>query len=140
MAALILIVMLFLHVYADYSLQGILADMKQRSWWIEKLGIKYAKEPENSMYSKDYLVALITHAFEWTFVVMIPMLYFCVKNSCEMPMIIVYVVLLVSETGVHAEIDNDKANNKILSLAGDQFLHIVQVFFIWFIWLISFGY
>lgn len=140
MAVIIICVMLFLHVFADYSLQGILADMKQKSWWIEKLGMKDAKELVNSKYSKDYLVALITHAFEWTFVVMIPMLYFCVKNSCEMPMIFAYVFLLVTETAIHAGIDNDKANNKILSLVGDQFLHIVQVFSIWFVWLISFGY
>ena len=33
MKILVLFLMLFLHVVDDYYLQGILASMKQKSWW-----------------------------------------------------------------------------------------------------------
>lgn len=47
---LLLILMLFDHVIDDFGLQGIMASMKQKSWW----------ERNNSanMYKYDYIVAL----------------------------------------------------------------------------------
>lgn len=36
---LLLLLMFFSHLIADYNLQGILADLKQRLWW----DLKYSK-------------------------------------------------------------------------------------------------
>ena len=56
--------MIFLHVVDDYYLQGILAQLKQKSWW--------EKNAPDPLYKNDYKVALVTHAFSWTFMIMLP--------------------------------------------------------------------
>ena len=48
---LLLILMLFAHVINDFGLQGILASMKQKSWW--------EKNNSANMYKYDYIVALL---------------------------------------------------------------------------------
>jgi hypothetical protein len=56
-AVLMLLFMIWLHIFADYHLQGILANMKQKSWW---MGQK--KNNQNIFYGElDYKVALLTH-------------------------------------------------------------------------------
>ena len=62
----IFLIMLFMHIVDDYYLQGILAKMKQRSWWEENA-------PQEK-YKHDYKVALFMHAFSWTFMIMLPLL------------------------------------------------------------------
>lgn len=49
-------VMLFLHIFDDYYLQGILASMKQKDWWRKQEGY-------NEKYKDDYIPALFCHAF-----------------------------------------------------------------------------
>ncbi len=46
----VLLSMIFLHIVDDYYLQGILASMKQKSWWEENA-------PQR-LYKYDYIVAL----------------------------------------------------------------------------------
>jgi hypothetical protein len=64
----ILLSMLFMHIVDDYYLQGILASMKQKSWW-QKL------ESYKDFYKYDYIVALIMHSFSWAFMVMMPIAF-----------------------------------------------------------------
>jgi hypothetical protein len=56
--------MLFCHIVDDYYLQGILALMKQKTWW--------KKQTLNSLYKYDYIMALCEHAFSWTFMIFLP--------------------------------------------------------------------
>ena len=65
MKVFILFAMIFCHIVDDYYLQGILASMKQRQWWKENA--------PNKMYEHDYIVALIMHAFSWSFMISIPL-------------------------------------------------------------------
>lgn len=58
---ILLFSMLFFHLFDDYKLQGILANMKQRSWW--------EKNAPDDLYKNDYIIALIEHAFSWTFMI-----------------------------------------------------------------------
>lgn len=51
---------LFLHVVEDFHLQGLLADMKQKSWWLNNV---FSKGFDHK-YDKDYLAALALHGFE----------------------------------------------------------------------------
>ena len=59
--------MCFCHIVDDYYLQGILASMKQKSWWTKQ-------ESYEDKYKNDYIVALLMHAFSWSFMILIPFL------------------------------------------------------------------
>ena len=53
----ILLFMIMMHIVDDYYLQGILASMKQKSWWKKQANYK-------DKYSNDYLIALMMHLLE----------------------------------------------------------------------------
>ena len=61
MKIVILIVMFFCHIVDDYYLQGCLANMKQKSWW--------QIHTSNKLYKYDYIMALLEHAFSWSFMI-----------------------------------------------------------------------
>lgn len=110
----LILCMIFCHIVDDYYLQGILASMKQRSWW--------EKQAPDEMYKHDYLVALLMHAMSWSFMVMLPLLiYFKFEPSA------LFLVLWVANTVIHAVIDNLKANKRKINLIQDQTLHVVQI-------------
>ena len=98
----ILLCMVFMHVVDDYYLQGILASMKQRSWWRENA-------PQEK-YKYDYLPALIAHSFSWTFMVLLP-LVFSLKNI-DFSFFILFFINVIG----HAIVDNEKANRKTINL------------------------
>ena len=56
--------MLFCHIVDDYYLQGWLASAKQKKWW--------EQNASNPLYKNDYIMALVEHAFSWTFMVHVP--------------------------------------------------------------------
>lgn len=64
MSGFVLASMLFMHVVDDYYLQGILANLKQRSYWEE--------HAPDSMYRYDYLVGLLMHSLSWSFCIILP--------------------------------------------------------------------
>ena len=125
---LTLMIMVFLHCVADYWLQGILAKMKQKTWWKDK-------EPKE-LCAKDYRAALAAHSFEWAFMIQLPILYdiyykcwgfepFCIRA------VSVYVGMLILNTVVHCIIDSAKANKHSINLITDQLLHLVQIAVTW---------
>lgn len=107
----LIFIMLFLHIVDDYYLQGPLAEFKQKSWW--------EKNFPNELYKYDYIIALITHAFSWTFVVMLPTMILI-----EFP---AYCFLFIINMILHAAIDDMKVNKKRISLMADQILHFIQI-------------
>lgn len=116
--AFILILMIFFHIVDDYYLQGILSKMKQSSWWKEN-----APEP---LYKYDYIVALIMHAFSWSFMIMLPWIMFT-----SFTLITPWIVLFLINVGVHALVDHLKANMKKINLVADQGLHLIQILLSW---------
>ena len=106
--------MLFGHVLADYPLQGILASMKQKSWW-------EANSPD-PMYRHDYIVALIMHSLCWTFLVMLPPAA-CVRFHVSAAFLVIFLL----NVAIHSFVDDLKANRKKLNLWGDQLIHIAQI-------------
>lgn len=116
----ILCAMLFAHIVDDYYLQGILASMKQKEWWQKQSSYK-------DLYKNDYKIALILHSFSWSFVVMLPLIIFGKLVPLAFP-------FLVSNTIIHAFVDNEKANKKSLSLVQDQLAHFIQIFTTWLIY------
>ena len=111
----LLVISLFLHIFNDYFLQGVLAQLKCKDFW-EKRGQKY---------SQDYVVALICHAFSWSFCICLPYLVLTKFNS-----LLVYLLLLINSI-FHVLVDNEKANRKTINLKEDQCLHFIQVFITW---------
>ena len=121
---LILFIMIFCHLIDDYKLQGILANMKQRQWWKENAN-KY-------MYRNDYKVALIEHAFSWSFMITLPFLIISFIQNNTFLMILL-VISYFMNTVIHAFIDNLKANKYVINLIEDQFAHLVQIIYTWII-------
>lgn len=117
----VLILMLFAHIVDDFYLQGILAKMKQRSWWQEKLPDK--------LYEYDYIVALIIHAISWAIMITLPILFVSVWN----PHWAVYLMFGIN-LAIHAVVDDLKANRKKINLVIDQSIHFVQIIITWCIW------
>lgn len=116
MKLLILFVMIFAHIVDDYFLQGILAKMKQKTWWEENAPDK--------MYRYDYIVALITHAFSWSFMITVPTLLISDKYF-------IMCIFIMVNTIVHAYVDNEKANKNRINLIVDQLCHMIQVIGLW---------
>ena len=121
MRTILLYVMVFLHIVDDYYFQGILAQMKQKSWW--------EKNAPDSLYKNDYKVALIEHAFSWTFMIMLPITVLMVINNNIL--VVSWTVAFVVNWVIHGWIDHLKANVHNISLVADQVIHICQIFATW---------
>lgn len=121
MNILIFFTMIFLHIVDDYYLQGILAKLKQKTWWEENAPDK--------LYKNDYKVALVEHAFSWTFMIMLPITILMVINNNIL--ITSWCVFFVINWIIHAWVDHLKANVQNCSLMVDQTIHICQIFATW---------
>lgn len=108
---IVFILMLLAHFFADFHLQGILADMKQEQWW------------NNSKYKYDYLAALVIHSSEWTLWVMIPLF---LLPHLDLG---IFLLLAALNIAVHSLTDSSKANYKDISLVQDQIIHLAQIAF-----------
>ena len=112
---MIYLTMIFLHIIDDYCLQGILASMKQRVWWIKQEGYK-------KKYKYDYVVALIMHSFSWAFMIMLPIAY---KMSFDINAL--FCIALFINMLIHCIVDDLKANKNKINLITDQTIHIIQI-------------
>lgn len=120
-ALLLLFSMFYLHIVDDFYLQGLLAQLKQKSWWKEHY--------PDTLYEHDWFIALVEHAFSWAFTIMIPitthMLYIRKSNA------IFYSIVLFINVVIHAITDHIKANRVQISLLQDQCIHFIQIFITW---------
>lgn len=118
----LLLIMIFLHIVDDYYLQGFLASLKQKSWW--------EKNAPDKLYKKDYIMALLEHAFSWTFMIMItPAIYIYMNKS---PIPVDYTLpTFICNWLIHAYVDNLKANNHKINLIQDQSIHLIQIIITW---------
>ena len=117
----LLVAMIFMHIVDDFYLQRILASMKQRKWWVDNV-----PSGEFAMYQYDYIWALIMHGFSWAFMVMLPI---AINMSFQVDLR--FVGCMFAHALFHAVVDDMKANKKIINLWIDQFLHMIQIFFIY---------
>ena len=121
MKLFILFVMIFAHIVDDYYLQGILASLKQKTWWENQKSYK-------PMYKYDYIVALIMHAFSWSFMISLPILYLGFTKWIA--------VAIILNTIIHGIVDNLKANKGKINLIVDQSIHIVQIIITWILFVV----
>lgn len=129
---IILVEMVFLHFFADYFLQGILAGMKQKIWWVKRSPNK--AEFDRSILKNDYKAALFAHSFEWTFIVLLPMLYLVYYNSYIFGYSTMYLFLFCGNLAAHYYVDDLKANKHKINLVHDQRLHFIQILTSWIMW------
>ena len=113
--------MIFCHILDDYRFQGILASMKQRSWWEEHY--------PNDIYRHDYLAALITHSFSWTFMVQLPVMALMIYSGNVR--IVPFILLFIANMLIHAAVDHLKANLLVINLITDQSIHLIQILITW---------
>lgn len=118
MKVFIILLMIFCHIIDDYYLQGILASMKQKSWWRENA-------PQD-LYKHDYIAALIMHGFSWAMMTMLPALVYLFVTGAAINMTLINILMLLHAL-CHALIDHLKANVRALNLVQDQCLHIAMV-------------
>lgn len=126
---LILFLMFFLHVLEDFHLQGILAKLKQKSWWKENAS--------DSLYKNDYICALVVHAFSWSFVITLPW-FIIAFLSLDTGLIIFLILSYLCNTFIHAVVDHIKANVKSINLIKDQSYHFYQIITTWVILTLSY--
>ena len=118
MKLFILLCMIFFHIVDDYYSQGILASMKQKSWWENNYPDK--------LYKYDYLMALFMHSFSWAFMIMLPpTVYTMIVGATWYP------ILYVLNLCVHFYVDNLKANKMKINLIQDQCIHLAQIVGTW---------
>lgn len=110
----ILVLMLLGHLVADYTLQGWLADGKQKSWWRKIFGGHEDAVPDK--YKYDYIAALVCHALYWSIFICAPFF----ASSW-------FLAVVVLNTVVHAIVDDLKANRFKINLIQDQLLHLGQI-------------
>ena len=121
--------MLFCYIVDDYYLQGWLASAKQKDWWR-----KNAPEP---LYRNDYVMALIEHAFSWTFMIHLPIIIYTIIFNISINVNWFFVVFIIN-WGIHVLTDNAKANLKKINLIQDQIIHFLQIIVTYICYMIVF--
>ena len=121
---IILLAMIQCHIIDDYYLQGILAKMKQKKFWQENAPQK--------LYKSDYVCALITHAFSWTFSIMLPIMVVWHYGNISLKWW-GFIGVFALNWIIHAIVDNAKANKLKINLIIDQLIHMFQIVVTWLI-------
>lgn len=122
---ILLLLIIFLHVFADFNMQGIMAQMKSKDYWK-----KYDKK-----YQFDYVMPLIGHSFQWSFMVNLPMTIAAIYTEADCLEMFVC-MSIVFNTILHTIIDTWKANDHKTTLIKDQFYHTLQLILLWAVYCI----
>ena len=112
---------LILHLFADYTLQGCLANLKCKAWWgkICHDPVWGSFDAQFKKYKYDYVAGLACHAMYWTLITFAPVIWFSsdlFAASC-----------VVLNTAFHYAVDDFKANRYRINLWQDQLLHLAQI-------------
>ena len=121
----ILALMVLAHLVADYTLQGCLANLKQKAWWEQQM--PDVKLDRRRKYRNDYKAGLVCHSLYWSLIVCLPLVAF---DSAS------YAAMSLVHGALHYAIDDAKANRGKLNLIQDQILHAVQILAVWAVWLV----
>ena len=117
---LMLLGMFFMHFIDDYHLQGMLCDLKQKSWW--------QKNAPDDMYKYDYLMALGIHAFSWSLMISIIPISIAIYRE---QFIGCHLVIFIINAIIHSVVDDLKANKHKINLITDQTIHFIQIIITW---------
>lgn len=124
---ILILCMLFCHIVDDYYLQGWLASAKQKKWW--------EQNAPNVLYKNDYIMALVEHAFSWTFMIHIPITIYLIFMG-NLPNIYFFLAVFIINWLVHMLTDNAEANQMKINLIIDQSIHIIQIVCTWLVYVV----
>ena len=124
----ILALMVLAHHIADYTLQGVLASLKQKTWWDAQM--PDVKPDRRRKYRNDYKAALVCHSLYWSLIICLPLVAF------DGP---IYAIMSLAQAAMHYVVDDAKANRGRLNLVQDQALHSLQILSVWIAWLVMRG-
>ena len=111
----VVLLMIFCHIFDDYTLQGWLASAKQKEYW--------EKNAPQKLYKYDYIMALFMHSTSWAFMIMLPIAY---VNSFDVGFL--FANVFGANVLIHMIVDDLKANKKKINLWVDQLIHMAQIF------------
>lgn len=117
---------LVLHFIADFNLQigARLDDLKQKSVWK-----KMCRTECYNGYKRDYIAALLIHAFVWSVVTFLPLLATDRYHPVKL------LIGVIINTPIHAWVDDLKCNRLKINLIQDQLIHLFQVIsWCWVLW------
>jgi hypothetical protein len=117
-----LLFMILMHIIEDFHVQGNMADMKQRCWWMERTA--------SPKYDHDYLAVMLLHGFEWSAFVHIPMIVaYVIANGWTFidSFQVMLAVSVIANTVIHSIVDDAKANRLKINLVTDQVIHLAQI-------------
>lgn len=140
----ILFLMILIHIIEDFHLQGCLANLKQKKWWIDELckafdcddKRKEIREPylNGTIYKKDYKIGLIVHSIENAIFVMLPLiidLLISEFKGCLHNGWIVYGFSAFVIAMTHYIIDDLKCNKMKINLIVDQLMHFCVIILVY---------
>ena len=117
---------MLLHLVADYTLQGCLANLKQKKWWdeeLKKLAYKTndteAQQKLFTKYEYDYMAALYSHSFMWGILTFLPVMFLVTPHE--------FSIVVFTNSVIHTIVDHMKANLYVINLCQDQLLHVLQI-------------
>lgn len=110
--------MFFCHIIADFCLQGILAQFKQRKFWEENAPQK--------LYQYNYIIALLIHSFSWCFMIFIPLFIWSYYYNIDYSLLIL-TLSFIANVFIHVIVDDLKANKLKINLIIDQIIHFIQI-------------
>lgn len=115
MEIFIVLAMIFCHIFDDYKLQqGVLANLKQRSFW--------EQNAPDELYKYDYIMGLVMHSMSWSFMIMLPIAIYMGFNVS-----LSFLIGFSINACIHLFVDDLKANRKKINLITDQLIHILQI-------------
>lgn len=150
MTVLTLLFMILLHIYEDFHLQGKMANMKQKTWWLHevqdtvidtdrRMGVQTdVRDPryigfvdwKMSKYGGDYIPVLFLHGFEWAMFIHIPIMvsYILYTNVFLSDMFLTLLCAsIILNMLIHVVVDHEKANRMSINLIADQLIHLIQI-------------
>lgn len=124
MKILLLVLMIFMHLISDFTLQGILAQFKQKKYWKEN----YPDEK----YANDWKISLFLHSLWWSISIILPPMIFMIcfmgfpteVRDCISVMLFIGIWI---NTAIHMFVDDLKCNKLRINLVVDQLIHMVQI-------------
>ena len=118
-----LLTIYLLHVFADFTLQGLFGNLKSKFWWMDACNNLKGIVSKKVVYSKckrDFMAGLLIHSAYWALITFFPIWYFC-ESDVKM------LAVLVPNVAIHYFVDDLKANKLKINLIEDQLIHLGQI-------------
>lgn len=126
---------IYAHIFADYHLQGILINLKHRSYWDDIT--EYLDEESKDFYINDYRCPLSAHAFEWSLFIHLPILFIIFKYNIDIEMWI-FLVSFIFNYITHKIVDDKRVNEYTINFSNSHYFHLFQCIDTGILWLFVF--